>query len=179
MNESWKDVEGYEGLYQVSNCGRVKSLERMRLVKSGCFGKVKEKILKHGKNKSGYLQVLLWKDGKQKSHRVQRLVANAFIPNPENKPEVNHKDENKENNCVWNLEWCDRKYNCNYGARNEKMLKSRNGKNALKKVLCVETNKVYPSAHEAERQTGIFNQSIIKCCKGKYKSTNGYHWQYA
>lgn len=154
MNESWKDIEGYEGLYQVSNCGRVKSLK---------FGK--EKFLKLRKYGRGYLSVDLCKDGKVKPFKVHGLVAIAFIPNTENKPQVNHKDENKENNCVWNLEWCTNQYNKEYSSG--------------KKILCVETNKVYPSAHEVERQTGINSGNIIKCCKGKLKTTGGYHWQYA
>ena len=153
MNESWKDIEGYE-LYKVSNYGRVKSLK---------FGK--EKILKPRKNTKGYFQVQLWKDGKEKNYFVHRLVAITFIPNTENKPEVNHKDENKENNCVWNLEWCDRQYNIEYSFG--------------KKILCVETNTVYPSAMEAQRQTGIYNSNIIACCKGRYKTTGGYKWKYA
>ena len=156
MNEIWKDIDGYEGLYKVSNLGRIKSL--------GNDKNRKEKILKTGKNKFGYLHVILCKEGKVTTFRVQRLVANAFIPNPENKPEVNHIDENKENNCVWNLEWCTHQYNNEYSKG--------------KKILCVETNKVYPSAMEAQRQTVVHQQSIIACCKGKLKTTGNYHWKY-
>ena len=105
-NEVWKDVKDYEGLYQISDKGRVKSL---------WFGK--EKILKPGRDTCGYLQVNLSKNGEKKTYQVHRLVAKSFLPNPDNLSEVNHKDENKENNIVENLEFCDRKYNINYGTR--------------------------------------------------------------
>lgn len=167
--EQWKDVEGYEGFYQVSDLGRVKRLK---------LGN--ETILSNNsKSQDGYILVDLCKDGNKKTFRVSRLVAIAFIPNPENKPQVNHKDENKENNCVWNLEWCDGKYNCNYGTRNERMLKNRNGKTALKKVMCVETRVIYDSSCDAQRKTGINQAHIIDCCKGNRKTTGGYRWKYA
>lgn len=166
--EIWKDIEGYEGLYQVSNLGRVKSLK---------FGK--EKILKPRDNGIGYLKVILFKDGKGKHLYVHRLVAQAFIKNPENLPQINHKDENPENNFVENLEFCDAKYNSNYGTRNERIIKNRNGKNASKKVICVETNIIYHSVREAQRQTGIQNSHITECCKGNRKSAGNYHWKYS
>lgn len=153
--ERWKDVEGYEQ-YKVSNCGRVKSLSNDK--------NRKEKILKQRKTRDGYLYVILCKDGKVKYFRVHRLVATAFVPNPLNFPQVNHKDENKENNCVWNLEWCTPQYNVEYSQG--------------KKILCVETNTVYTSSMEAERQTGIDHRNIIKCCQGKYKSAGKLHWKY-
>lgn len=171
-NEIWKDIEGYEGLYQVSNLGRVKSLY---------LGK--ERILKPGKHRCGYLCVALCKDGKMKTYKVHRLVAINFIQNSLNLPQVNHKDENKENNCVWNLEWCDNKYNSNYGTRNERHGESMlgfhiNRKDQSKKVICVETNTIYPSEMEVQRQTGIRCQHICRCLKGKRKTAGGYHWQY-
>lgn len=166
--EIFKDIKGFEGLYQVSNTGRVKSLY---------FGK--ERILKYGKNSCGYLFVVLCKDGKMKTYKVHRLVAKAFIPNPLNLPFINHKDENKENNRSENLEYCDRKYNNSYGTRNERISKKQlNRKDKSKKVLCVETNIIYPSAMEAERQTRVYQTSIVQCCKGKYKTSGGFHWQY-
>lgn len=161
--ERWKDIEGYEGLYQISSCGRVKSLK---------YGK--ERILKPGKNKQGYLFVCLSNKTIFLKNRIHRLVAQSFIPNPCNLPEVNHKDEVKTNNYVSNLEWCTRKYNANYGTRNERIAKKRS-----KKILCVETLKVYKTAYDAEGQTGIRQSSIWQCCNRKRKTAGGYHWRYA
>ena len=107
--EYWKSVVGYEGLYMVSNWGRVKSIK---------FGK--ERILKPVTNSSGYLLVGLYKNNIEKKYSVHRLVAEAFIPNPYNLPQVNHKDENKQNNVVSNLEWCTHEYNNTYGTRIER-----------------------------------------------------------
>ena len=103
-NEIWKDIEGYEGLYQVSTCGNVKSLPKVRRNGTGTYIQ-KEKLLKPSNTSTGYKKVELCKDGKRKSFKVHRLVAQAFIPNPENKREVNHIDGNKHNNNVNNLEW--------------------------------------------------------------------------
>ena len=164
--EVWKDIEGYEGLYQVSNKRRVKSLNYKR---SG-----KERILKRLKNKWGYLFVHLQKDGKQKGCKLHRLVAQAFIPNPENYPEVNHRDEDKTNNAVDNLEWCTRKYNCNYGTRNEKVSKSKNIP-----VMCIETGEVFSSTKEAQEKTGICASNITACVRHrKYRHTaRRFHWK--
>ena len=115
--EIWKDIPDYKGLYQVSNLGRIKSLY---------FGK--ERILKTHKDKYGYLISHLHNNSKGKTHFVHRLVALAFIPNPENYPMINHKDESRDNNCVENLEWCDCKYNLNYGSRNIRLSKAKKGK---------------------------------------------------
>lgn len=117
----WKDIEGYEGKYQVSNTGRVRSLNYNRT------GKIK--VRKQGKDKLGYKSVFLCKDGKNKGYLVHRLVAQAFIPNPNNYPVVNHKDENPSNNTVWNLEWCTQEYNCNYGNCRKKMSEAHKGEN--------------------------------------------------
>ena len=125
--EIWKDIQGYEGKYQVSNLGRVKSLNYHR---SG-----KERILKYLINTRGYLTTMLYKNGIGKNVRINRLVAQAFIENPENLPEVNHIDEDKTNNRVGNLEWCSHEYNTNFGTRNERIMFKRivnNGKNAPK-----------------------------------------------
>lgn len=124
--EIWKDIKGYEGLYQVSNLGRVKSL-KVSKIKS-------ERIRKSYQQSSGYISIVLCKNGKAVNHKVHRLVASAFIDNPNNLPEINHKDENKANNKVDNLEWCDSSYNKNYGTRTEKFIRSRGTP-----VKCIET----------------------------------------
>ena len=163
--EIWKDIEGYEGLYQVSNRGNVKSLNYRHTGKEG--------ILKGNDNGDGYLQVKLLKDDKGKNYKIHRLVAQAFLDNSNNLPEVNHKDENKQNNCVQNLEWCDRAYNNNYGTRTEK---------TCKPVFSVDKESGlimwWQSANEAERCTGINHSNIIKCCQGKRKSVGNHTWFY-
>lgn len=116
----WKDIKGYKGKYQVSNTGKVRSMNYRNTGKG--------KLMKLGIRNAGYLQLGLYKDGKYKYYLVHRLVAEAFIPNPNNLPQVNHIDENKTNNCVWNLEWCNAKYNSNYGTRLERCSKAHTGK---------------------------------------------------
>lgn len=115
--EIWKDIKGYENLYQISNIGRVKSLNKIVTCKNGKKFKVKGKILKLTNHKRGYKTIMLHKDGKVKLWLVHRLVGLTFIPNPNNYPQINHKDENKINNCVENLEWCTNSYNAHYGTR--------------------------------------------------------------
>lgn len=110
--EIWKDIQKYKGRYQISNMGRVKSLARTITDELGREKPIQEKVLKPSNNK-GYLRVRL----EGKFYYIHRLVAEAFIPNPKNLPEVNHKDENKQNNCIDNLEWCSKEYNANYGTR--------------------------------------------------------------
>ena len=163
--EYWKPVVEYEGLYEVSNWGRVKSLK---------FGK--ERILKQGKYKYGYLYVVLSKNGILKAFKVHRLVAEAFIDNPDNLPCVNHKDENKLNNNVDNLEWCTHEYNINYGTRTEKCSKKLS-KTVLQFTLDGQFVKEWPSAIECERN-GYDNTSISKCCRGKLKTHKGFIWKY-
>lgn len=164
--EIWKDIEEYENLYQVSSIGRVKSLNYNHTTG-------KDRILKPAKDIYGYLYVSLCKQGKIKTHRIHRLVAEAFIPNPNNFPQVNHKNEDKTNNYVSNLEWCDRKYNCNYGTRNKRIAEK-----CSKQVLCVETGKIYPSTHQVEKQLGFAHQNIVNACIGKRKTCGGFHWKY-
>lgn len=114
MFEEWRNIPGYEGKYQVSNLGNVKSLPRTRKSKAGSISEVKGRILKQNTDKDGYKNVALCMDGRLKYFRVHRLVAAAFIPNPDNLPMINHKDENPANNCVENLEWCTNSYNTSY-----------------------------------------------------------------
>ena len=116
----WKDIEGYEGLYQVSNTGKVRSLNYK--------GTGKKKIWKYAITINTYKQIALYKNGEIKYYYIHRLVALAFIPNPNNYPVINHKDENPDNNAVWNLEWCTQEYNINYGNCRKKMSKAHKGK---------------------------------------------------
>lgn len=116
MKEIWKDIKGWKGLYQVSNLGNIRTLHYK-----------KPYLRKLSKSKKGYLRVNLSKDKKYKYYSVHRLVAEAFIPNPDNLPQINHKDEIRTNNRVDNLEWCTSKYNCNYGHHCENVSKSRIG----------------------------------------------------
>ena len=119
--EEWRDIRGYEGIYKISNLGRVKRLayeiQNPSPRANGSMLKFKEHLLTPRRITHGYLSVALYKKGTRKDYKLHRLVAEAFIPNPENKPEINHKDENKANNEVINLEWCTHKYNSNYGTR--------------------------------------------------------------
>lgn len=126
-NEIWKDIKGYEGFYQVSNMGRVRSLDRIVVTKNSKTLNYKSELKKPSKDKDGYLIVVLYKDKERKTCRVHRLVAEHFIPNPNNYPQVNHKDETRDNNNVDNLEWCTAKYNNNYGGHNERLSESKKG----------------------------------------------------
>lgn len=179
MKEIWKDVVGWGGLYKVSNLGRVKSIDR-----KSWNGKIwyerKGKILKGCRDKDGYCIVSLRRKNEHKTFKVHRLVAEAFIPNPDGYPQVNHKDENKINNCIKNLEWCSAKYNINYGTRNQRMATTNlNGKNSqLVNQLTKDGRllKIWPSMHEAARSLKINQGNISNCCSGRCKSYAGYIW---
>lgn len=177
--EEWKDVVGYEGLYQVSSQGNIRSCERYVNTSGGGKRKISSLILKKFKCPGGYLEVNLWKNNKQKTTMIHRLVAETFIPNPLNFPEVNHKDESKENNCLDNLEWCTSKYNANYGTRNKRMIKDYR----LKPVVMCSKNgqelKSFKSLGDVVRETGFDISAIIRACKGKQKTSYGYVWKYA
>lgn len=164
--EIWRDIEGYEGLYQVSSEGRVKSLK---------YGK--EKILKGSKNSWGYLLVNLHKEGKQKHYYIHRLVAQAFISNPDNLPEVNHKNEIKTDNRVENLEWCTNQYNINYGTHNKRMAKTLSVP-VLQFTKEGEFVCKWDSMIEVERELGFNSGNISNCCRGERKSVYGYKWRY-
>ena len=127
IKEQWKDIAGYEGLYQVSNLGNIKSLNRIS-IKEGRDYRVKEKVLKTFLCSSGYPTVVLSVNGKKETLMVHRLVALHFIPNPNNYEQINHKDENRQNNNVDNLEWCTQHYNLNYGNRRKKISEALKGK---------------------------------------------------
>ena len=178
--EYWKPVVGYEGLYEVSNWGRVKSLKRLVKSPRG-YRTVCERTLKPTKDSHGYLCVSLHKEGKMKFVKIHRLVAEAFIDNPDNLPCVNHKDENPLNNVVSNLEWCTYSYNNSYGTRLERVRdKQINGKKS-KPVFQYDLEgnfiKEWESAAECGRN-GFHQAHIIDCCKGKYKQHKGFIWRY-
>ena len=162
MTEIWHDIDGYEGLYQISNKGNVKSLK---------WGK--ERILRPGIDAYGYYQIILCNDNVRKTFKLHRLVAQAFIPNLYNKPQVNHLDENKKNNCVDNLEWATAKENINYGTRNE-----RASRKILQYSKSGEFIREWQGALEVERVLGIDNSHINACCRGKRKSAGGFIWKY-
>ncbi|WP_343342471.1 NUMOD4 domain-containing protein [Terrisporobacter petrolearius] len=186
----WKDIKGYEGLYQVSNFGQVYSLKRKKYIKAYV-------------DKDGYLRVGLSKNGKQKGYIVHRLVATAYIPNPNNYPMINHRDETRQNNKVSNLEWCTCTYNNNFGTRNERLSKTKKGKKHTKeavnnmkkakagkhigpnnpnskKIYCKELDKVFNCIVEANEYLGKSRRSsnITQCVRGKTKTAYEMHWTF-
>lgn len=191
--EEWRDIEGYEGMYQVSTLGRVRSLDRVLGNNHFQQGRMCKLRLKKG----GYISVQLCKNSKHHEKNVHRLVAQAFIPNPDNKPTVNHIDEDKTNNAVSNLEWATHKENTNYGTGIERRIKSRDYKSIREKQI--QTNKErglcrkvrqldlggnlvaeYESIGDACRATGYDHGGIIQVCRNyKHNKTyKGFIWQY-
>ena len=149
-----KDIPGFEGQYAITSCGKVWSYKRKIFLKP-CYRK-------------GYLQVSLCKDGKQRTFQVHRLVAMAYIPNPDNLPFVNHIDEVKDHNWVSNLEWCTAKYNSNYrNAQSDKKIK----------VRCIETGQIYDSITEAANAIKRTKSALSHCICGASKTCGRYHWE--
>lgn len=167
MKVIWKDIPNYEGLYQIDNFGNIKSLHNYR---------GKNNILKP-RIKRGYYTIGLRKDGKRKWIGIHRLLAETFIPNPNNYPVVNHKDENKLNNNLDNLEWCTVSYNNSYGTR-LKRVKSKVAKPILQFDLEGNFLKQYPSLMDASRETNLNQSTMSHCANGKYKTCGGYIWKY-
>ena len=171
MKEEWRDIIGYEGYYQVSNLGRVRGIDRID--SSGRLIKGKIKNIRH--THDGYCITSLSKNNIKKNYRVHRLVAQAFIPNPNNLPEVNHKDENKDNNAVDNLEWCDGKYNVNYGTGIERRIKKQG-----KPVIAINKENglilTFDNMSEASRILNINRSNLTAVINKNNRTAGGYYW---
>jgi len=187
--EVWRPAKGFDGIYEVSNYGHILSRNP--------YHRKEPVILKTWLGNKGYLRITLRKNGAIVHKQVATLVAEAFLPNPNNLPQVNHKDENKTNNFVWvnedgsvdiersNLEWCSCKQNINHGTRNKRMVETRSRSGQLrgeKAVVQLSLDghfvKVFRSMCEATRETGAYSSIICKCCKGIKQKHHGYKWRY-
>lgn len=185
-NEIWKDIKGFEGRYQVSNMGRVRSLDMTWLTynwkRQGLMEcKRKGKILKPKTKRNGYFSVCL-RDGVRKEfHSIHRIVAETFIPNPNNLPQINHKDEDKSNNRVDNIEWCTAKYNSNYGTRKAR-IREYHIKSVMTPIIQYDMDgnviNTFESLSEAERMSGVSSIDIAGVCKGRRASAHGYIFKY-
>lgn len=184
MKEEWRPCVGYEGFYEVSNLGRVRSIA-VYIDKYKKVFQRKSPVLKIAETtREGYKRVLLSLYGKHHHCAVHRLVAMAFIPNDENLPEINHKDENPANNKVDNIEWCTRKYNANYGTLPKRMSEWQMNSPVRSKAVYQYTKTgefitAYPSMNEAGRNVGVSGNMIGRVCKGKAKSAAGFVFKFA
>lgn len=186
--EYWRPVVGYEGLYDVSSWGNVRSVDRYVKTKGNSIRLAKGVVLKPVIDKDGYLQVGLYKDGKRHAKTIHTLVAKAFIPNPENKPQVGHLKklpdgtEDKMANEFWNLAWMTSEENNNFGTRNKRASEARiNGKKSKKVyqyTLDGQLINIFPSTMEITRQLGFHRTSISRCCLGKQETSYGFKWSY-
>lgn len=179
----WKDIVGYENEYQINQFGEIRTLKDSPKLKK--YDVLKPQISK----RNGYVYQMLYKNGKEKLLRVHRLVAMAFLPNPNNLPQVNHKDGNKQNNSVDNLEWCEQSDNMKHAYKNGLQIPSENQRKAIintnklkqKKVCQIKDGEIintFSGISEASRQTKISISCISRCCNLKRKSTNGYEWRF-
>lgn len=169
MIEEWRDIKGYEGLYQVSNTGKVRSLNYLRM---GVIRELRQRV-----GKDGYCMVVLSKNNKQEYKLVHKLVAEAFIPNLDNLPEINHKDECKTNNVVENLEYCSKSYNINYGSRNKRVA-DKLKKIVLQFSLGGEFIREWECANDINKELGIPKSNIVQACNNNYKQAGGFMWKY-
>lgn len=188
MNEIWKDIEGLQGFYQVSNLGKVRSVDRHIKYSDKRSHRYEGKILLTKINR-GYEYLSVSINSKSMTFKVHRLVAQAFIPNPNNYPQVNHIDENKLNNHAENLEWCTSEYNNQYGTKPEKSKantpktdRAISHRHLGKKVVMTDLSgnilKEFYAINEAQRLTGIRKDTISRCCQGKQNTSGGYRWMY-
>lgn len=172
MGEVWKDITGYEGFYQVSDFGRVRSVDRNVTYKNGTVVFYNGQLIKPIKDKKGYYGVGLSKGGLWKRVKVHRLVAKEFIPNLNNLPQVNHKDENKSNNKVDNLEWCTNEYNRGYGSSKDRQKRA---------VLQFDTKGNFIMEYESTAKTveyGFIQGNVARCARGECNTHYGYVWKY-
>lgn len=182
MKEEWKQIEGFEGRYYVSNMGRVKVLGEDRKISDGIIAHRKTQILKFNRNNSGYLTVGLGRriDNSRRTRTVHRLVAAAFIDNPYGLPEVNHIDENKDNNRADNLEWCTHKENVNHNMRSE--IERGEAKQRIP-IAQIDMNgnvvKMWDGFKKMDRESEFNRTSVSRCCRGKQDSYKGFRWKYA
>lgn len=183
IKPKWKDIVGYENEYQINQFGEIRTLKDSPKLKK--YDVLKPQISK----RNGYVYQMLYKNGKEKLLRVHRLVAMAFLPNPNNLPQVNHKDGNKQNNSVYNLEWCEQSDNMKHAYKNGLQIPSENQRKAIintnklkqKKVCQIKDGEIintFSGISEASRQTKISISCISRCCNLKRKSTNGYEWRF-
>lgn len=193
MKEVWQPVKDYEGLYEVSSLGRIRSLNHAVIDSCGKKQHFKGRLLKPCCTSGNYLIVTLHKGSQKKNFLVHRLVASAFVPNPHNYPQINHKDENKHNNKISNLEWCTAHYNNFYGSHMRRAIVTRRSnvnwkrsivKNAeARKKTVIQCNmngqtlKVWPSLSEVEKKLKINRSNISACCHGRRENAGGYVWK--
>lgn len=181
MKEIWKDIPGYETLYQASNLGNIKSIKREHYIPS--LNKIiyvnNNKILKSAISKHGYKIVVLTRNKKRKTYKVHRLIAMTFIPKIKNKTQVNHIDGNKQNNNVKNLEWCNNSENIKHAYNNKLVDITKKHKKVNQYDLNGNFIKQWDSMKEAEEKLHICSQNISMCCRGVRNKTNNYIWRYA
>ena len=184
MEEIWKPIKGYEGLYEVSNIGRVKSLPKTVEQYYG-YKITNERILKQSPDRKGYMMAWLYKNKKRNTVKVHRLVANAFIPNPDNKPQIDHINTVKDDNRVCNLRWCTEKENSNnpisYKRNSESKFgcKNHHAKSVEQYAINGDYIKTWSCINDVKRELGFHHSHISQCCSGKRNVAYGFIWKYA
>jgi len=182
MQEQWRDIAGYEGRYQVSDQGRVRRTACEITQGNGhseITYSIPPRLLRSFESNCSYQRIGLRMNGQRKYYNVHRLVAQAFVPNPSNLPEVNHKNEDKSDNRAENLEWVTSEQNCNHGTRNKRISDNTSrSRRVLRMTQCGSEVKEYKSISAASRETGISVASIGGVCRGEHHTAGGYKWQY-